>query len=85
MNEKEVIMFLRKSKPLVPDGAKERCIESLPDVKRKTNMLPLMKIQIYSMPVGIYVTAFVVVILQGLLAVNVRPGEVLFLTGITNA
>lgn len=85
MNEKEVITLLKKSKTLVPDGAMERCIESLPCVSKKTNMLSLIKIQIYSIPVGVYITAVVAVVLQLLLAINVRPSEVLFLTGISNA
>ena len=85
MKEKEVIMLLKKSKPLVPDGAMERCIESLPCVKKKTNILPLIKIQIDSMPLGVYITAFFAVMLQILFAIYVRPGDVLFITGISNA
>lgn len=85
MNEKEVIMFLRKSKPAIPDGAIERCIDSLPVIKEPNSLLPLMKIQISSMPVSVYISAFVAVFFQIFLAANIRPEEVLFLTGISSA
>lgn len=85
MNEKEVIMFLRKLKPAIPDRAVERCIDSLPDIKKPNSLLPLIKFQICSMPVRVYISAFAAVIFQILLAVNVRPEKVLFLTGISSA
>lgn len=85
MNEKEVIMLLKNAGSSVPNEAMERCIDSLPNVKRRTNLLPLIKIQICSLPVSTYITVLVAVVLQLILSVYVRPRNVLFFTGISSA
>lgn len=85
MNEKEVIMFLRDSKPTIPYDSMERCVDSLPMIKKSSSLLPLIKIQIYSMPISAYVSTLVAVVFQISFAVNARPEQALFMTGISSS
>ena len=85
MNEKEVIIFLKKARPTLPNGALDRCMASLPEMKKQNRLLPLIKLQIGSIPVSVYVFALLAAGCQISLAINMRPENTLMITGLSGA
>ena len=85
MNEKEVIAFLKETKQTPSPNAVDRCINSLPDIQKQYRLLPMVKLQLRSMPASVYVLALAAVAFQILLAVNLPPMDALMATGISSA
>ena len=85
MNEKEVIAFLKETKQTPSPDVVDRCINSLPDIKKPNRLLPLVKLQLRSMPASVYVLALAAVAFQILLALNLPPMDALMATGISSA
>ena len=85
MNEKEVIAFLKETKQTPSPDVVDRCINSLPDIKKPNRLLPLVKLQLRSMPATEYVLALAAVAFQILLALNLPPMDALMATGISSA
>lgn len=85
MNEKEVIAFLKKTKQTPSPNAVDRCISSLPAIQKTNRLLPLVKLQLMSMPASVYVLALAEVAFQILLAVNLHPMDALRATSISSA
>lgn len=85
MNEKEVIAFLKETKQTPSPGATERCIASLPESKKANRLLPLVKLQLGSMPASVYGLALAAVAFQIFLAISLRPLDALIATGISSA
>lgn len=85
MKEKDVISFLKEAKQAPPAGAVETCIASLPKVRKPNRLLPLIKLQIRSMPVSMYGLALGVVVFQTLFFSGMRPMDALMAVGISSA
>lgn len=85
MNEKEVIAFLKETKQTPSPDAVDRCINSLPDINKPNRLLPLIQLQLRSMPASVYVLALAAVAFQILLAVSLPPMDALMATGISSA
>lgn len=85
MTEKELISLLKEAKQEPPPGAVERCIASLPEVRRANRLLPLIKLQITSMPASMYVLALCAVVFQTILIAGMRPMDALMAVGISGA
>lgn len=85
MSKKDVIAFLNGAKQTPSPAAVERCITSLPEVRRPNRLLPLMKLQLTSMPASMYVLAFCAVVLQHFLFDRMEPGDTLAVVGISSA
>jgi len=85
MNKKEVISFLKEAKQPPSNRAVERCIASLPENKKPIRLLPLVKIQLASMPAGVYISAIAAVAFQIILTVSLHPLDALMVTGIFSA
>lgn len=85
MNEKEVIAFLKETNHPPSPNAVDRCINSLPDIQKPNRLLPLVKLQLRSMPASVYVLVLTAVVFQILLAVNLPPMDALMATGISSA
>lgn len=85
MNEKDVIAFLKEAKQDLPAGAVESCIASLPEVRRANRLLPLMKLQIMSMPSSMYGLALCAVVSQTVFFAGMRPVDALMAVGISSA
>lgn len=85
MNEKEVIVFLKETKQTPSPNAVDQCINSLPDIQKPNRLLPLVKLQLRSMPASVYILALAAVAFQILLAVNLPPMDALMATGISSA
>lgn len=62
--KKEFIDFVKESKPTPPAGAMERCISSLPNVERKHRIVPLLKLQMESLPVSLYLIMVMGILLE---------------------
>lgn len=86
MTDKDVIKILKKQKTTPPGGAMERCIASLPDVKRRRSILPLIKLQFFSLPPRMYAGWLIVIVLQlRLMLIIEHPEDALFMSGIAGA
>lgn len=84
MNEKNVIAFL-KSQQVTPDsGAMERCVASLPPIRRQS-ILPLINLQLRSLPLSMYVLALCVIGVQLRLMTTMEAGDALVSSGIVSA
>lgn len=55
MNDKDVIAFLKEAQQEATSVEVERCIASLPEIRKTSQLLPLIKLQIVSMPASMYV------------------------------
>ena len=62
--KKEFIDLVKESKPTPPAGAMERCISSLPNVERKQRFIPLLKLQMESLPVSLYLLMVMGILLE---------------------
>lgn len=85
MNEKDVISFLKEAIQAPPTGAVETCIASLPEVRKPNRLLPLVKLQIMSMPASMYGLALGAVVFQTFLFSSMRPMDALMAVGISSA
>lgn len=85
MKEKDIISFLKEAKQVPPAGAVEKCIASLPEVRNPNRLLPLIKLQIMSMPASMYVLALGTVVFQTFLFSGMRPMDALMAVGISSA
>lgn len=85
MNKKEVIAFLKEAKQIPPTGAAEKCITSLPEVRQPNRLLPLIKLQIMSMPIGVYVLALGTIVFQTVLFACMEPIDALMAVGVSGA
>lgn len=85
MTEKEWIRFLRTEKAVPPQGAVERCIGALPEVKKSKGILPLLKLQLESLPAGLYILSLVVIALQFLLMRSMDNADSLIASGLSSA
>ena len=85
MNEKEVIAFLKETKQTPSPDAVDRGINSLPDIQKPNRLLPLVRLQLRSMPASVYIWALTAVAFQIFLAVSLSPMDALMATGISSA
>lgn len=85
MKEKDVVSFLKGAKQVPAAGAVETCIASLPEIRKPNRLLPLMKLQIMSMPVSMYALALGAVIFQLFLFASMQPMDSLMAVGISSA
>lgn len=85
MKEKDVIAFLKVAKQAPAAGAVETCIASLPEVRKPNRLLPLIKLQIRSMPVSMYGLALGAMVIQTVFFAGMRPMDALMAVGISSA
>ena len=85
MNKNEVIVLLKEAKQTPPPGAMERCIAALPEVHKPSRLLPLIKLQLISMPTSVIVLVLAAVTLQIILTARLRPMDALMSIGISSA
>lgn len=86
MTDKDVIEILKSEKPTMRMGAVERCIAALPSVKRSSNIMPLIRFQLFSLPPGMYGLGLLMIALQlRFVVVTDRPGDALVISGIAGA
>ena len=86
MTDKDVIVILKSQKPTMRKGAVERCIAALPAVKRSSNIMPLIRFQLFSLPPGMYGLGLLMIALQlRFVEVTDRPGDALVISGIAGA
>ena len=85
MTEKELVHFLKTEKAVPSQGAVERCIDALPEVKKSKGILPLLQLQLKSLPVGLYVIALSVITIQFLLMRSMDATDSLIVSGLSSA
>lgn len=85
MNKKDIVSFLKETKQKPSPGAVERCVASLPEVHKTNCLLPLMKLQLMSMPASMYVLALGAIVLQMILFASMPPMDALMAVGISSA
>lgn len=86
MNKKDIVAFLKETKQKPSPGAVERCIVSLPEVHKTNCLLPLMKLQLMSMPASMYVLVLGAIVLQQMILFASMPTmDALMAVGISSA
>lgn len=85
MKEKEIAAFLKKARQTPSPQAVSRCIASLPEIRKGSRLLPLVRLQLVSMPAGVYGLALAAAVFQIILAACLQPVDALVATGISSA
>jgi hypothetical protein len=65
MKNREAISFLKEGHNTMPQGAVERCIAALPEIKKRNRLLPLLKLQFRTLPIWAYVLSLLGIVFQG--------------------
>lgn len=84
MTEKTMIDFLKSNSVTPPEEAVERCIHSLPPIRRQS-ILPLISLQLRSLPWSMYGIALLVIGVQLRLVMTMEAGDALMASGIVSA
>lgn len=84
MTEKHMIAFLKSNPTTPPEGAVGRCIDSLPPIRRQS-ILPLISLQLRSLPWSMYGVALCVIGVQLRLVMTMEAGDALMASGIVSA
>lgn len=84
MNEKNMIDFLKSNSVTPAEGAMERCIDSLPPIRRQS-ILPLISLQLRSLPWSMYGAALLVIGVQLRLMMTMEARDALVVSGIVSA
>lgn len=84
MTEKNMIDFLKSNPVTPPAGAVERCIDSLPPIRRQS-ILPLISLQLRCLPWSMYAIALLVIGVQLRLMMTMEAGDALVASGIVSA
>ena len=85
MTEKELIHFLKTEKAVPPQGAVERCLGALPEVKKSKGILPLLKLQLKSLPAGLYILSLAGIAILFLLMRSMDNTDSLVVSGLSSA
>lgn len=85
MTEHDLIQSIKSIQAEPPEGAVDRCIATLPEVRKHRSILPLIRLQLASLPVGMYATSLCVIAVQLWLFRTAAPEDALISSGIAGA
>lgn len=86
MSEQDVIELLKKQNRQVPSAqAVERCIATLPPIKKRSRIMPLIRLQLQSLPWMMYLLSGIIVSTGLCLGMNVNRDFALVVSGLASA
>lgn len=85
MTEREVIKRLKREKAMPAVGAAERCIGALPEIKKTRGILPLIRLQLFSLPPAMYLVAAAMLLAQQRLLTALETDIALAASGLLSA